>query len=139
SDRIIDCPVKMMLSADDCGETVALMTNTMVRQVAVSASRPHFNRAPICVLLQYATPKTHRAIFGGDHSIAISLHAIPARNRPWCHPSILAAFEHAAYGAASVPNLSTDSKKSSSAHSRVGHRGGVWRPILPVTTRSRSI
>jgi hypothetical protein len=43
SDRVIDCPVKMMLSADGCGHTVAPMANIMAAQVAAIRSRPRFD------------------------------------------------------------------------------------------------
>src|ERR1700676_5153438 len=47
SDRVIDCPVKTMPSADGCGHTVVPMANTMATQVAASGSRPRFDVASI--------------------------------------------------------------------------------------------
>src|SRR5882762_4482175 len=63
SDRIIDCPVKVMLSVGDCGHTAVPMLNTMARQVAGSRTRPHFNFVAICVLLQ-AVRLEKTAMFG---------------------------------------------------------------------------
>src|SRR5206468_5058562 len=57
SDRIIDCPASVIVSPDDCGHTVTPMANTMARQVAVEESRPDFNSAAICVLLQSEIPE----------------------------------------------------------------------------------
>jgi hypothetical protein len=50
----MDCPVKVMLSADDCGHTATPMAKTIARQVAGSRSRPHFSIVAISVFLQAA-------------------------------------------------------------------------------------
>src|SRR5882762_9605354 len=51
SARIIDCPVKVMLSVGDCGHTAVPTVNTMARQAAGSRRRPHFRIVAIRILL----------------------------------------------------------------------------------------
>src|SRR5882762_2485206 len=52
SERIMDCPVKVMLSADDCGHTATPMAKTIARHVAGSRSRPNFCIVAMSVYLQ---------------------------------------------------------------------------------------
>jgi hypothetical protein len=52
SDRIIDCPVSVMLSTGGCAWSAIPMIDTTTRQAAVSQSRPLFDLVAICFLLQ---------------------------------------------------------------------------------------
>src|SRR5713226_6040704 len=74
----MDCPVNVMLSAGDCGQTATPMANTMARQVAGSSSRPHFRIVVICVFLQGAIFEKIGVFRGTDDTLgsgSAGLHA----------------------------------------------------------------
>src|SRR6516162_11167355 len=52
SDRIIDCPVKVILSTGGWARRTPPVLGTMTRQVAANRSRPRWQLVPISVILQ---------------------------------------------------------------------------------------
>src|SRR5882757_3872737 len=74
SDRIIDCPVKVMLSVWDCAHAAPPMPDTIAIKAAVPRSRLHARRPAICALLQAGTL--------GHESYPVFCRRSPGRWRP---------------------------------------------------------